>query len=121
MFLTPKRSIKPFDDIWFSKTIVGRNTIAFMELIIANIEKLKGKRIINKIGCGIDNMEKMGHRNVKSYNKYNQTNKEIIDRMLQCIVARETFHGKNFTYQKVFDQEIDKYQVIEVFDLPNLC
>jgi hypothetical protein len=59
-------------------------------------------------------MERMGHRDVKSYSKYNQINKKIIDQMLQCIVAKETFHGNNFTYQKVFDQEIDKYHVIEV-------
>jgi hypothetical protein len=96
-------------------------------LITTNIENLKGKWITNKIGHGTNithmeqmlvlveyDMERMGHRDVKSYSKYNQTTKKIIDRMLQCIVERETFHGKNLTYQKVFDQEINKHQVIEV-------
>ncbi len=82
-----------------------------MQLIIANTKQLKGKQITNKIGRGTNithmeqmlvlveySMEKMGHRNVKSYSKYNQINKKIIDRMSQCIVTRETFHGKNFTY-----------------------
>ncbi len=60
------------------------------------------------------NMERMGHRDVKSYSKYNQTNKKIINQTFQCIVERETFHGNNLTYQKVLDQETNKHQVIEV-------
>ncbi len=99
----------------FQKKIVRRNTITSMQLIITNNEQLKSKQIPNKIGYGTNithmeqmlvlveySMERMGHRNVKSYSKYNHINKKIIDRMLQCIVARETFHGMNFTYQKVF-------------------
>jgi hypothetical protein len=98
-----------------------------MQLIITNNEQLKNKHITNKIGRGTNithmeqmlvlveyNMERMGHKNVKNYSKYNQINKKIIDWMLQCIVARETFHGTNFTYQKVFDKKIDKYQIIEI-------
>jgi hypothetical protein len=43
MLLTPKKLIKPFDDVWFSKTIVGKNTIAYIHLITINIEELKDK------------------------------------------------------------------------------
>lgn len=61
MFLTPKRLIKPFDDVWFSKTTMGRNTITSMQLITTNIEKLKSKQSTNKIGprTDITHMEQM--------------------------------------------------------------
>ncbi len=30
MFLTPKKLIKPFDDVWISNTTMGKNTITSM-------------------------------------------------------------------------------------------
>ncbi len=67
-----------------------KNTITSMQLSIADIKELKSKQITNKIGCGTNithieqmlvlveyNMERMGHKDVKSQSKYNQTNKKI--------------------------------------------
>ncbi len=127
MFLTLKRLIKPFDDAWFAKTTMGKNTITSMQLSIIDIKDLKNKQITNKIGRGtnITHIEQMfstcgiqhgknGSQRCKKLQQVHQTNKKIINQTLQCIVERETFHGNNLTYQKVFDQETNKQQVIEV-------
>jgi len=54
-FLTPKvKCFKIIEHIWFTKKLVGRNTLGKLcKKLIDDIPTLKGKWITNKIGRGI--------------------------------------------------------------------
>ena len=101
VFLTPKAKYRKSESVWFTKGPVGRNKLASVtKSLCESIESLKDKRITNKTGraVGITRMEEAlvpretgmehtGHRDAKSYEKYNRESKVPSSKAVQKIIS----------------------------------
>jgi hypothetical protein len=54
LFLIPKTRLDLLEKEWFMKTLVEKHTLCLLsKCMIASLPKLKWKKVINKISCGI--------------------------------------------------------------------
>ncbi|KAL2607841.1 hypothetical protein R1flu_026414 [Riccia fluitans] len=129
MFLTPRPTFQAADPVWYGRRPVGKHTLRdYTKRMVRDIPEISHKRITNKTGkvIGTSRMEEenvlihvgmkqRGHRDAKSYAKYNPGEAEIRNRAAQMIIAGETRdNSKRILFEEAFQEERDKYKSIKV-------
>jgi len=65
--------------------------------------------------------QKTSHWDTKSYNKYNQSKKFIVDPIMQRIIASETLNGNKLMYQEAYEEECAKHQTLVICFGISIC
>jgi hypothetical protein len=125
-FLSAKIRFKVSDPVWFSSVPVGRNHLASLTKKLCNsVASLKGKNITNKTGrnTGITRldeslvpiekaMEVTGHRDIKSFKKYNRSAPVVSDRAVQRSLAGDTLKYSDLVTEK--RERLDLLKVLTI-------
>ncbi|KAL3696192.1 hypothetical protein R1sor_010268 [Riccia sorocarpa] len=130
LFLTPKQRLKSTDLVWYAKSAVGVNTLSsYMKEMVEDLPDISYKTITNKSGRGIEisrvvqsgvptalGMLQTGHRDPKSFTKYDQTLDQLENRAVQRIISGEVRNGRTLTFDEALDDEISRLARIQEQD-----
>jgi len=123
LFLQPKSHVKFKDHIWYLKTTIGKNMLAkTVKTLIEACDNIVGneRHFSNKTPrrMGISRMEAShipvekgmkitGHRDHKSYGRYNAVPRDIDQKVCQDVISNTNAlaKGKPLTYIEILDDE----------------
>ena len=132
LFLTPKSKFKVTDSAWFQKSPVGKNTLGkTVKTLVEGTPGIskEGRTFTNKTPrrIGITQMEEglvpvekgmriIGHRDSKSYAKYNAHVLESEQRACQDLISGDSVlaKGKVSNYQDLLRDQEEKVQARKV-------
>ncbi|KAL3694374.1 hypothetical protein R1sor_008025 [Riccia sorocarpa] len=109
----------------------GVNTLSsYMKDMVEDLPDIRDKVITNKSGRGVGisrmvqsgvpttfGMLQTGHRDPKSFVKYDQTSAEVKNRAIQRIISGEVRDGKRLTFDEAFDEEMSRLACIQEQDI----
>ncbi|KAL3685410.1 hypothetical protein R1sor_003432 [Riccia sorocarpa] len=131
LFLTPKQRRKSTDLVWYLKSPVGVNTLSsYMKEMVEDLPDISHKAITNKSGRGVGisrmvqsgvptalGMLQTGHRDPKSFIKYDQTSEEVKNRAMQRIICGEVRDGRILTFDEALADEMSRLAKIQEQDV----
>jgi hypothetical protein len=135
MFLVPKPKFKKSDSVWFLKSPVGKNPLGkTVKTLVEGTPEInsEGRNFTNKTAkrIGITRMEECmvpmekgmtitGHRDMKSYSKYNAFVPDSEQRACQDIISGDSAlaQGKSVNYQDLVIHEKLKVKAKQVYFL----
>jgi hypothetical protein len=130
-FLTPKQKFIKRDQVWYTTTAIGRNTLSQVAKKLAeDVPSLDTKRITNKTGrnTGISRLEEAlvpidrgmeltGHRDLKSYKKYSKQKDAIASAAAMQTCMTGDANGNPISYLDAIKMETSHQEALKELNL----